>query len=124
MLFEDQLWTNCAATVGECIYSRSVAKNGLLLTIVVFFGAFVTLMTLIDCFQPAMEGRPKTHCWHCNKKGNKVLTEGTPEYEAFMKRRAEGAAPHLDATASHNHFAIHDSEGEEDNADELKKLLQ
>jgi hypothetical protein len=57
-----------------------VARSALILTVVVFFGAFVVLMLLIDCLQPAVEGRSKNHCWKCRKAGTNVLTEGSPEF--------------------------------------------
>ena len=59
-----------------------------------------------------------------------MLTEGTPEYEAFMKKRAEGATHHaahqVDENRSHStHFAIHDSDEDgTDDASELNKLLR
>lgn len=58
----------------------SVAKSALIFTVVVFLGAFVLLMLLMDCLQPTVEGRSKNHCWHCRKAGTNVLTEGTPEF--------------------------------------------
>ena len=61
-----------------------MARSALILTVVVFFGAFVVLMLLMDCLQPAVEGRSKNHCWKCRKAGTNVLTEGSPE---FLLRR-------------------------------------
>jgi hypothetical protein len=106
-----------------------VSKNALILSIVMFFVAFVILMTLMDCLQTTAEGRSKNHWWQCRKKGTNVLTEGTPEYEAFMKKRAEGAAHRggnqANTARNHSaHFAIHDSDEEgADDAGELNKLL-
>jgi hypothetical protein len=115
----------------------SVAGTALAVTLAVFFGSFVFLMLLMDCLQPAKaDGRPKNHCWQCNKKGTSVLTEGTKEYDAFMKKRAEasqqqqggqgqGQRQHV-AHAESDHFAIHDSDEEEDDhqGDDLNSLLR
>eukprot|EP01043_Picozoa_sp_COSAG02_P076374 COSAG02_NODE_16191_length_1106_cov_0.662363_2_plen_111_part_00 len=108
------------------VLRRSVSKNALILSLVMFFVAFVFLMTLMDCFQPAAEGRNKNHCWHCRKKGTNVLTEGTPEYEAFMNKRAESARDRAKADHSRSaHFAIHDSDEDgSDDVGELNKLLR
>lgn len=94
----------------------------MVMIVIILFGSFVVLMTMMDCFQPKVDDLPKNHCWHCRKKGTTVLTEGTPEYEAFMKKRAGKASLGLGHEAS-NHFHIHDSDDENDHAGELKNLL-
>ncbi len=107
------------------VLRRSVSKNALILSIVMFFAGFVISMTLMDCFQPAADGRSKNHCWQCRKKGTNVLTEGTPEYEAFMNKRAESAREAHANRGQSAHFAIHDSDEDgSDDVGELNKLLR
>ena len=88
----------------------STPGSACLWSLVVWLVCFVTLTTIMDAMQPP----PKNHCWNCNKKGTRQISE--EELEAMLKSgqvKDRAGAMKMQSRNEMGHFTMHEGAEEE-----------
>ena len=88
----------------------STPASACLWSLLVWLISFVTLTTIMDAMQPP----PKNHCWNCNKKGTRQISE--EELEAMLKSgqvKDRAGAMKMQSRNEMGHFTMHEGAEEE-----------